>query len=96
MGLAQLSDALAELSTDVHPMVEALMIDACLGHGTTRIIIAKLFNKTPVARVLFIGNDDVIEGALLRASPGKSNLDHVVFLAPAEAGRLFFENGSEN
>lgn len=71
-----MGDALAELRADADPMLHALMIDARLGHGAAGIIKAELFDKTPVTRVLFIGDDDVVEGAFFRASPGESNLDH--------------------
>ncbi|MNL62073.1 hypothetical protein D3C87_1860610 [compost metagenome] len=60
------------------PVLGALGVehDTVLGVlGQQRIEGAQLFDETAVARRTGVGNDDVVEGALLGAATGKANLE---------------------
>ena len=51
-------------------------LDALLGAGGHRVVETDALDVAAVAGAAAVGNDDVVEGTLLGAAAGQSNLDH--------------------
>src|SRR5690554_6697046 len=76
-GLAvELVDLLAQLGTDADPMVNARGVDlhARLGTAGHRVVVPDTLDGAAVALVALVGHDDVVEGALLGATAGQTDL----------------------
>src|SRR5690606_24820561 len=54
-------------------------LDALLGAGGHRVVEAHALDVAAVAGAAAVGDDDVVEGALLGAATGEADLDHDVF-----------------
>jgi hypothetical protein len=70
------------LCTIPRPVFEALGVDyeRLLRAGSDRIVVADTLDEATVATIALVGGDNVEKGALLGATTGKANDDHVVFL----------------
>src|SRR5690606_3422629 len=86
--LVQRSDLVAHLRTVAQPVLDALVIedDAGLATGRDRVVEAQAFDVAAVTGTAAVGDDDVVEGALLGATACQSDLDHGVFLCCPAAG----------
>ena len=60
------------------PTVE-IQLDALLRTLRDRVVEAHALDVAAVTRAAAVGDDDVVEGALLGAATGKANLDHCGF-----------------
>src|SRR5690606_24707846 len=79
-GLVQVGDLVAELRALPDPVLDPLDVhfDALLGAGGDRVVEAHALDVAAVARAAAVGDDDVVEGALLGAATGEADLDHGV------------------
>src|SRR5690348_15836119 len=82
-GLATLDELLhgvRGLRAPVDPMRDAVERDAVLGHvlGGLGIVEADALEEAPVARHPRIGDDDIVEGAVLGSAAGHVNDYHLV------------------
>src|SRR5690606_16609847 len=80
-GLVQVGDLVAQLRALPDPVVDPLDVhlDALLGAGGHRVVEAHALDVAAVAGAAAVGDDDVVEGALLGAATGEADLDHGVF-----------------
>src|SRR5690606_4493961 len=86
--LVQRGDLVAHLRAVGDPVLHALVLDhdALLAAGGDRVVVPDALDVAAVARAAAVGDDDVVEGALLGATACKSDLDHGVFLCCPAAG----------
>src|SRR5690606_9087301 len=73
----QVADLVGQLRTLAHPVVDARGVehDALLGALRDRVVVTHALDVAAVARAARVGDDDVVEGALLRAAAGEADLD---------------------
>jgi hypothetical protein len=78
--LDQVSDLVGHLRALSDPVLHALGIelDALLGAGGDRVVETHALDVAAVARAAAVGDDDVVEGALLGATARQADLDHVL------------------
>src|SRR3546814_658689 len=76
--LVQVGDLVGHLRALPDPVLDALGVEfhALLGASGDRIVETHALDVAAVARAAAVGDDDVVEGALLRAATGEANLDH--------------------
>src|SRR5688572_28671310 len=76
--LHQRADLFGQLRAVGNPMVDAgdVELDALLVAGRDRVVEAEALDRAAIALVALVGDDDVVEGALLGAATGQANLDH--------------------
>src|SRR5688572_3384821 len=76
--LDQHSDLVGQLRAVGNPVVDAVDVelDALLVASRDRVVEADALDRAAVALVALVGDDDVVEGALLGAATGQANLDH--------------------
>ena len=82
-------DATAEVHADLvgqlralgNPMIHALDVelDALFVALRDRVVETHALQRTAIALVAMIGDDDVVEGTLFGAATGQANLDHLLF-----------------
>src|SRR5690606_33633361 len=80
--LVQRADLVAHLRAVLDPVVNAGGVehDTLFATGGDRVVITHALDVATVARTARVGDDDVVEGALLGAAAGKADLDHGVVL----------------
>src|SRR5690606_39120109 len=76
--LVQVGDLVAHLRTMAQPVLDALDIelDPPLGAGGDRVEVTDALDVAAIAGAAAVGDDDVVEGALLGAATGEADLDH--------------------
>src|SRR5688572_18701238 len=76
--LHQHADLVGQLRAVGNPVVDAIDVelDALLVAGRDRVVEADALDRAAVALVALVGDDDVVEGALLGAATGQADLDH--------------------
>src|SRR4249919_3391232 len=76
--LGEVGDLVGHLRTLAHPVVQAIHVElaALFVTGGDRVVEPQALDVAAVARAAAVGDDDVVEGALLRATAGKADLDH--------------------
>src|SRR6476659_10609707 len=86
----EIGDLVAHLRALADPEIQAFGVqsDRLLGARRDRVVVTQALDVAAVARAAAVGDDDVVEGALLRAAAGKANLDHGArFLCSPVGGR---------
>src|SRR5690606_31352037 len=78
--LVQRGDLVAHLRAVGDPVLHALVLDhhALLATGGDRVVVPHALDVAAIACAAAVGDDDVVEGALLGAAACKSDLDHGV------------------
>src|SRR5690606_20151538 len=61
-----------------------VQLDPLLGAGGDRVVVTDALDVAAVAGAAAVGDDDVVEGALLRAATGEADLDHGRFFGVAQ------------
>src|SRR5690606_7283376 len=76
--LDQRADLVAHLRTLVDPVLHALEIEVQRGvlAAGNRVEVTQALQRTTVALVALVGDDDVVERTLLGAATGQTDLDH--------------------
>src|SRR6476619_99706 len=76
--LGEIGDLVGHLRTLAHPVVQALDVELDALFVTRRdgVVEPEALDVAAVARAAAVGDDDVVEGALLRAAAGEADLDH--------------------
>src|SRR4249919_2214886 len=76
--LGEIGDLVRHLRALADPVVQAVHVelDALFAAGGDRVVETQALDVAAVARAAAVGDDDVVEGALLRATAGKADLDH--------------------
>src|SRR6185312_5212191 len=92
-GLATLDELLhgvRRLRAPADPMRDAVERDAVFGLvlGGLGIVEADALDEAPVARHARVGDDDVVEGAVLGSAAGHANDDHFRSPAPLITGNV--------
>src|SRR5690606_30043945 len=74
----QRADLVGQLGAVLDPVLHAGGVDhhALLGALRHRVVVTHALDVAAVAGAARIGDDDVVEGALLRAAAGEADLDH--------------------
>src|SRR3546814_602722 len=87
--LVQIGDLVAHLRALAKPVLDALGVelDALLGTGGDRVVVTDAPDVAAVAGAAAVGDDDVVEGALLGAARGKADLDQVGLGVAQRPGR---------
>src|SRR5690606_4645227 len=77
----QRADLVGQLRAVLDPVVDprGVQHDALFGTLRDRVVVTHALDVAAVARAARVGHDDVVEGALLRATAGKADLDHGAF-----------------
>src|SRR5690554_3797669 len=72
------ADLVAELGALADPVVDAVGVQhhALLGAGGDGVVVAQALDVAAVPRTARVGDDDVVERALLGAATGQADLDH--------------------
>src|SRR5690606_34066008 len=83
--LVQVAYLVAQLRALPDPVVDAgdVQLDALLGARGDGVVVARALDVAAVARAAVVGDDDVVEGALLGATAGKADLDHGALVLPS-------------
>src|SRR3546814_735673 len=83
--LVQVADLVGQLRALPDPVVDAgdVQLDALLGARGDGVVETHALDVAAVARAALVGDDDVVEGALLGATAGKADLDHGVLVLPS-------------
>src|SRR3546814_10925043 len=83
--LVQVADLVGQLRALPEPGVDAgdVQLDALLGARGDGVVETHALDVAAVARAALVGDDDVVEGALLGATAGKADLDHGVLVLPS-------------
>src|SRR5690606_39516582 len=76
--LVQVADLVGQLRALRNPMVDAggVQHHALLGALGDGVVVAHALDVAAVPRAARVGDDDVVEGALLGAAAGEADLDH--------------------
>src|SRR5512142_2291780 len=91
-GLATLDDlphGVRRLRAATDPVLDAVERDAVLGLvlGGLGIVEADALDEAPVAWHARVGDDDVVEGAVLGSAAGHANDDHLCVSFPVDNGQ---------
>src|SRR5690606_17880175 len=83
--LVQAADLVGQLGAIADPVVDARDVqhDALLVAGGNRVVVTDALDVAAVAGAARVGDDDVVERALLGAAAGETDLDQGVFLWPS-------------
>src|SRR5690606_1875263 len=83
--LVQAADLVGQLGAIADPVVDAgdVQDDALLVARGNRVVVTDALDVAAVAGAARVGDDDVVEGALLGAAAGETDLDHGVFVLPS-------------
>src|SRR5690606_17918462 len=87
-GLVQVADLVGQLRALRYPVVDAGGVehDALLGALGDGVVVAHALDVAAVPRAARVGDDDVVEGALLGAAAGEADLDHGGFRVAQSPG----------